>query len=321
MILIHFDLRVIVSWALFAYVWLYLILVTISPGVVHLWEGLLTLSFFPMTVITAYITDKKLHGPIGETNVIEDAEHHRNEYVDILRSLRQQHPDADIETIEKLTQQEIIKRQPKSMGFYRIQAMQKMTGGGDITKKRINYEDGARRGTKIAPHEMGLAMKELAHINVHFDPASYSCFEDCEKILVSVICERKAVPQCSVSVDFRTEDGTAPAHVKYIPIAGTLTFDPDQTTQTIGIGIIDNDIFEEDQTFFVHLSNPKVFDVRSRIANPGHLPKAQLQSPYMATVTIVDNDHAGVFEFEQPTVECSEEDSSVSVRVRKGKIL
>lgn len=38
---------------------MYLILAVISPGVIDIWEGLLTFAFFPLTVFTAYVTDIK----------------------------------------------------------------------------------------------------------------------------------------------------------------------------------------------------------------------------------------------------------------------
>ncbi|KAK2512102.1 hypothetical protein Q9966_016474 [Columba livia] len=48
------------SWSIFAYVWLYLILAVISPGVVQVWEALLTLVFFPVCVVFAWAADKRL---------------------------------------------------------------------------------------------------------------------------------------------------------------------------------------------------------------------------------------------------------------------
>ena len=47
-------------WSVFAYIWLYLILSQISIGVIEIWEGLLTFMFFPATVLTAYIADRRL---------------------------------------------------------------------------------------------------------------------------------------------------------------------------------------------------------------------------------------------------------------------
>jgi len=48
------------TWSVFAYVWLYVILAPISYGVVESWEGILTFLFFPATVYTAYVADRRL---------------------------------------------------------------------------------------------------------------------------------------------------------------------------------------------------------------------------------------------------------------------
>ncbi|XP_065321359.1 sodium/calcium exchanger 3-like [Gordionus sp. m RMFG-2023] len=49
------------SWSIFAYIWLYLILAVISPGVVSVTEALITFFFFPLTVLTAYMVDVELY--------------------------------------------------------------------------------------------------------------------------------------------------------------------------------------------------------------------------------------------------------------------
>jgi len=43
-----------------AYVWLYLIVAVITPDVVDIWEGLITFSFFPITVYMAFVADRRL---------------------------------------------------------------------------------------------------------------------------------------------------------------------------------------------------------------------------------------------------------------------
>lgn len=45
-------------FSVFAYVWLIIILVAISPDFVELWEAVLTFIFFPILVILAYIADR-----------------------------------------------------------------------------------------------------------------------------------------------------------------------------------------------------------------------------------------------------------------------
>ncbi len=51
---------VTLSFSIFAYVWMLAILVWISPGVIEVWEGLVTLGFFFLTVGLAYIADRRL---------------------------------------------------------------------------------------------------------------------------------------------------------------------------------------------------------------------------------------------------------------------
>ncbi|KAL2095548.1 hypothetical protein ACEWY4_007696 [Coilia grayii] len=47
-------------WSIFAYIWLYIILSVITPGVVEVWEALVTLLYFPVCVLLAWIADRRL---------------------------------------------------------------------------------------------------------------------------------------------------------------------------------------------------------------------------------------------------------------------
>lgn len=48
------------TWSIFAYIWLYLILAVFSPGVVEIWEGLITFLCFPLIVWMAYVADRRM---------------------------------------------------------------------------------------------------------------------------------------------------------------------------------------------------------------------------------------------------------------------
>ncbi|KFD49443.1 hypothetical protein M514_09710 [Trichuris suis] len=48
------------AWSLFAYIWLIIILIGISPDQVEVWEGVLTLLFFVALVVNAYMTSMKM---------------------------------------------------------------------------------------------------------------------------------------------------------------------------------------------------------------------------------------------------------------------
>lgn len=69
-------------FSMFAYVWLIVVLVLISPAVVELWEAILTFLFFPVLIISAFLVDKmyccdrrnktasELEIGIGKSNIV-----------------------------------------------------------------------------------------------------------------------------------------------------------------------------------------------------------------------------------------------------------
>jgi PKD repeat protein len=59
-----------------------------------------------------------------------------------------------------------------------------------------------------------------------------------------------------VTVNFSTADGTATAGIDYTAVSGTLTFNPGDIFKTIPVLIVDDSVYEGDETFYVDLSNP-----------------------------------------------------------------
>lgn len=73
--------------------------------------------------------------------------------------------------------------------------------------------------------------------------------------------------------------------------------------------MIDDDVFEEDEHFYCRLSNPRYIHPENQLnsgARGKELPSLQLSTPSIATVMILDDDHAGVFAFPSPKYEVSE---------------
>jgi hypothetical protein len=115
----------------------------------------------------------------------------------------------------------------------------------------------------------------------------------------------------TVMVDYYTEDGTANADSDYLPRKGTLTFYPEDKHQKISIEIVDDDVFEEDEHFYLHLTNLRVRTrdglilvssssrqrTESHQPNPnphvqdptrlGGVPVAMLEMPTTATIMIL----------------------------------
>ncbi|XP_045436636.1 sodium/calcium exchanger 1 isoform X5 [Pipistrellus kuhlii] len=352
------------AWSIFAYTWLYIILSVISPGVVEVWEGLLTFFFFPICVVFAWVADRRLlfykyvykryragkqrgmiiehegDRPSSKTEIEmdgkvvnshvdnfldgalvlevderdQDDEEARREMARILKELKQKHPDKEIEQLIELANYQVLSQQQKSRAFYRIQATRLMTGAGNILKRHA--ADQARKA--VSMHEVNTEVAETDPVSkIFFEQGTYQCLENCGTVALTII-RRGGDLTNTVFVDFRTEDGTANAGSDYEFTEGTVVFKPGETQKEIRVGIIDDDIFEEDENFLVHLSNVKVSAEASEdgILEANHVSTlACLGSPSTATVTIFDDDHAGIFTFEEPVTHVSESIGIMEVKV------
>lgn len=290
------------TWSVFAYVWLYAILAVISPGIVEVWEGVLTFLFFPATVLTAYFADKKLSShefkkfrlnknrvivaaESGDIEMDKDVEEEILEENDImnyattLRELRQLHPSLKMEELEKMAENEIMKRVPKSRAFYRIQASRNITGSFQSARKEKLH-----RPTSPIP-ELGV----LTGARVFFKPQYYTVLENVGEF--EVVISREGDVSGTVTVEYATEDGTAQAGSDYVGAAGKIVFQPGEVEQRIRLQVIDDDVFEEDEYFFVHLTKIK---------------DGKLATPSTATVMILDDDHAGSFGFLETSLSIAE---------------
>ncbi|XP_018517331.1 sodium/calcium exchanger 1b isoform X1 [Lates calcarifer] len=355
------------TWSIFAYIWLYLILSVISPGVVHVWEGLLTFLFFPICVVFAWVADRRLlfykyvykryrtgkqrgmiietegdrplpskvdiemdgkmlnshgvdflDGPLGldldEKDL--DEEETRRDMAKILKELKQKHPDKEVEQLIELANYQVLSQQQKSRAFYRCQATRLMTGAGNILKKHA--ADQARKA--VSMHEVRSDAGDNDPISkIFFEPGSYQCLENCGTVAVNVV-RRGGDLGKTISVEYRTEDGTANAGSDYEFTEGVVVFKSGETVKEIRVGIIDDDIFEEDENFLIHLSNVKVLTSEGEEPEEGesanHVDSvACLGLPSTATVTIFDDDHAGIFTFEEPVCHVSESVGTMEVKV------
>uniref|UniRef100_A0A672FRM3 Sodium/calcium exchanger 2-like n=1 Tax=Salarias fasciatus TaxID=181472 RepID=A0A672FRM3_SALFA len=384
-------------WSIFAYIWLYLILSIMSPGVVEVWEALVTLLYFPVCVILAWIADRRLlfykymgkryradkrHGIVVETegdltpnkggmemivdgkfpprggavvpaencggaqdgnaaNSIggaagamatgaggnlpnsnsamvnvdssKELDESRKEVIRILKELKQKYPDKELDQLVELANYYALLHQQKSRAFYRIQATRMMIGAGNVLKKHA--ADHARRTAvtdEEAPEDDDLEICS----RISFESAHSQCMENCGVLTLAVVCQG-GLGENTFYVDYRTEDGSANAGSDYDYSEGTLVFKPGDTRKEIKVGIIDDDIFEEDEHFFVRLLNLRVGDAEGMFESDevGATPKARLVEPLVATVTILDDDHAGIFTFSERMVRVSESVGTMEVTV------
>ncbi|XP_007545927.1 solute carrier family 8 member 4a [Poecilia formosa] len=257
----------------------------------------------------------------------DQEEEARREMARTLKDLKQRHPDKDMEQLIEMANYQVLVQQQKSRAFYRIQATRMMIGAGNILKKHA--ADQARK--VVSCHEASGQEEDPNTIYLQFDPSHYQCFENCGSLKLTV-SRHGGEAGCTVKVDYRTEDATATAGSDYEFAEGTLVFKPGETTKDFTVGVIDDDIFEEDEHFYVRLSNPRIVhraevsvlepnsitSSNSTVGISSHVPpKAALGNAPVATVTIYDDDHAGIFTFESNSTRVSESVGNMQVKVHR----
>ena len=107
----------------------------------------------------------------------------------------------------------------------------------------------------------------------------------------------------AATVDFATANGTAIQPADYSSASGTLTFAEGETSQTLDLFVEDDTIVELDETFTFTLSNPTGGSTLG--ANP------------VSTITIQDNDGAGLVSLDQSTYSILEGAGTLSVTVNR----
>src|SRR5262249_34453284 len=119
--------------------------------------------------------------------------------------------------------------------------------------------------------------------SVGFQQAAFSGPESQNGKLTVVLSAKSVVP---VTVAYAVTGGTATVGQDYKPTTGTLTFQPNQTTQTITVPVIDDHLNEDNETVQVTLSSPT---------------SAVLGATATTTYTIQDHDAAPTVAFQSAT--------------------
>merc|ERR1712102_276034 len=352
------------TWSVFAYVWLYLILGAISYGKVESWEGILTFLFFPATVYTAFVADRRMffykyfdkkyrvqRGVIVQSekgdiesraqekfnddlddmdSALAEFERNRREYINAMKRIRLENPDISLIDLEVKAREEVMASGPKSRAYYRAQATRKMAGKEDAAKafkKQLAAEAEAEKAAldkEEAELAATLEKKDDGVTRIMFDPPHYTVMESVGTFEVTVVREGGDLNQ-TVQVDYKTEDGSASSEGDYIEAIGTLTFGPGETQKHVTLEVLDDDVFEEDEHFYIRISNLrrkdgrafKEVEVTADDGSRSQQASCQLGTPHMATIMILDDDHGGIFGFDDSQAEIVESVGTYELEVKR----
>lgn len=276
-------------WSLFAYIWLDIVLDIWTPDEVTPIEAALTFLMFPALLASSYIVDKRetrasaankhladdsgTGGWIGgadfkETHALRVLDSHgdvignRNEISKLLKAAEGSPEDA-AKALMKLMPVKPISRIQARINAAKSMAGKRYLATVDVSADALvppppktgSSSPRAASGTGDKMHKIRTGNKKDAAnmTNVSFGEATKIGKESEKLIELDVILSK---PSSSViTVDFHTTDGTAEAGKDFVATTGTLTFPIGSTKETVAVTLIEDDEFEPDETFTVHLNN------------------------------------------------------------------
>lgn len=140
--------------------------------------------------------------------------------------------------------------------------------------------------------------------SLQLDKKSYSAAEDASGATITVT--RTGGSFGAVSVDYATSDGSAHTASDYTFTSGTLNFADGEISKTFAVALVDDGLYEGNETINVTLSNVQ--------------GGATLGTPVIATVTIIDNDpppSAGSLQFSSMTYTVNEAEATATITVTR----
>jgi solute carrier family 8 (sodium/calcium exchanger) len=291
------------SFSVFAYVWLVIILQFVSPDVVEPWEGVLSFLYFPLLVILAYLADKgyfsaKATRKEAKAKHVVSAEMSKEELAELMMQIRKDAPEnADLSDEKVMKIIETRCAQPRSRAAYRVAATRSATGGKHVEIQPSHAPD-AETGAVTVPQGTGdekqMAMEKEKVIYIEFAAAKYAVVESCGKMDISIV--RDGDLSKTVSVKYKSRDGTAHDGQDYTGVEGELVFGPDESRKDITVSILEDKSFEDDEWFFVDLLEAKSKDLS--VVKIGEMKTTE--------ILIVDDDDPGIIAFQDDEIKVTE---------------
>jgi len=247
----------------------------ITPDKVDVWEAVVTFLFFPFLITTAFIADKGWFKCTRDNNP------------KVLAVQRSQHW-IDQETAK--LQRKFGKELPPTALKLMLQTADESTKppAKSRAQHRAGLMSGLASGKKAADKQKG------SGVVFAFEKSEHMVLECAGKLRVKIMASR--APGVTVQLRYYTQEGTAKSGVRYSDVDGSLRFTANQTERYIDIPIIDNDTWEPDEHFFIHIADLQV--LQGHFSTHG-AESTEYQIGLDATrVTVVNDDMPGTLDFD-----------------------
>lgn len=143
-------------------------------------------------------------------------------------------------------------------------------------------------------------MTERYNEDFGFNTLKYAIKEDKGPLMVKILNKKKVAGR----VGIRTIEGTATEGLDYEKISKILDFEDGQEFISISIGIVDDDIVEPDENFFVEL-----YDISTS--------KRLIGKDTQTEVLIIDTDKPGIITFKDRLVKTSENENFAEIILQR----
>mmetsp|Transcript_83305 Transcript_83305/g.150260 ORF Transcript_83305/g.150260 Transcript_83305/m.150260 type:complete len:838 (+) Transcript_83305:536-3049(+) len=306
------------SSSVMAYLWLMFILMVTSPDICEIWEGLLTFLFFPLMLVLAFLADKGYFSG-GGRNEVEAAQFTsaiptdvtKEELAQIEQNIREEHNNKITdEQLMKIMQERYLGK--PSRAYYRHAAMTNIVGGKSAVCDMVSKS--SPPGV-VAPiehtHDELLTVEKKMEFG--FESTRYAFLESCKNVKIGV--SRHGIIDQAAQIRVKTYEGTAKEGSDYEPIDVVLEFEAGEVDKFVTIKFVDDVAYEEDEEFYIELSEPQLLSEGGPVA----VTLVLMPEHKRTTVVIVDDDDPGKLCFQQEMVEIEEssEDKTVQVIVER----
>lgn len=294
-------------FSIFAYIWLLIILVGISPHEVEIWEAVITFLFFPLLVGISYAADKGMCKvklapkttkqmevdsttvPVKKEEYFPKGELNKDTLIKFIKEVRK-HPALTAEDAACLAAARLVEESEHSRLWYRVGAIRDLTGSKkpkpSLSKKlRKVYslldQEGDQADGKLPTTEES---KDVPILD--FTAATAAVLENAGKVSVKIKRHGKTagVARCRVE----TIEGTAVAGEDYLPLKEILTFEDGEVEKEIKVEIVDDNQWEPDENFFLKLC-----------ILPEDIGNVLLGRVCIMEITILNDDEPGILQFKR----------------------
>jgi len=311
-------------FSVFAYLWLMFILMVTTPDVCTIGEALVTLLFTPLFVFLAYLADRgyfefnSLRSPIDKLTYQPQKDGEQSgcladdvtdeELREIEERIRSNHGNnlTDDQVAEIMRLQYLPKR---SRAYYLHLATEAKLHGKKEMQKELSATNSLQA---ITLSQTAVAFdaidkdKQSLRVSIEFAIERYVYAENCGTAKLVVI--RRGCDTVKASVAYATREGTAKAGEDYEHVSnGYLVFEKNETAKTLEIKIKDDEAFEQNEEFYVDLSQPRCEENTSY--------EAALGETKTATVVVIDDDQPGQLRFKSEHIDIAQDDQSKSIRL------